>query len=139
MNKYLYHGSDIPNIKTLRPFKRSTPGAYRGREIPPAIYAADDPAYCLGHSISWGSDEGFKLGYYSNGPCVFEIPIEHKDRIMIPVYLYKVSSDKFKLLSDVEPLGHNYWALEPVEVLDVVEFPNVVEGFKKYNGIIKYI
>lgn len=136
---FVYHGSPNPNIEEFEPHKRYTPGAMQGQEIPPAIYAGDDPGYAAAHGFAWGSSEGMKLGYH-NEKLILEVPKEHVDRIEHKVYVYKLPSGSFELLDDVEPWGHNYWskvAVKPVEPPQ--EFTSVRQAVEHFGGEVKII
>lgn len=137
MEKYIWHGSTIPNIKTLEPRRRSTLGAL-GKDVPPAVYAGDDPAYCAAHAFAWGSAEGFNLYFDKNNKVVFEVPLKHKDGLQTKIYLYKVPTNRFVLLPNVSPKGHNFWSKEKVEVLSVEDFSNVAEGIEHYGDKVIY-
>jgi hypothetical protein len=135
---FLYHGSITPNLTILEPKKRYTPGTL-GKNIPTAVYAGDDPVYCIGHAIPWSSSEGFDLVYNDAGICVFTVPKDKKELLNQKVYLYTLSAKDFRLLPDVSPIGHNFWTHKKVKVLKVEEFENVFVAYKKFNGLIKYI
>ena len=137
MTNYLYHGSITPNIEILEPRKRYTPGAL-GKEVPPAVYAGDDPFYCIGHALPWSSKDGFDLGFDAHGKCVFYVPLDRKFLLNQEVYLYTVPKEKFMLLPNVAPNGHNYWSLDSVKTIKVKKFKTVFEAAEKLNGIILY-
>lgn len=134
---HLYHGSQTPNIKVLVPNKRSTPGAL-GKEVPPAIYAGDDKAYCAAHAFPWGSAEGFSLYFDKSNKVVFEVPVSEKERLNTKIYIYTVNADDFELLPTVSPKGHNFWSLNETTVLNVEEFTNVAEAITKFGGKVIY-
>ncbi len=134
----LYHGSIEPNIKILEPRKRYTPREL-GENVPPAIYASDEPAYCVAHAIPWESGEGFDLTFDEVGKVKFTAPKNYKDRLNQKIYIYEVPKEKFELLAGVSPKGHNYWSKYPVEVISVSMFRNVFEALDSYGGGIKYI
>ena len=134
---FLFHGTTSPSVEEFEPRNKSTPGIYKGKDVPDSVYAGDDPAYCAAHSFSWGSAEGFELGF-KEGKVVFVVPNDLSDRLNVKVYVYKIPSDKFELLEDVAPLGHNYWAQQKVKPVSFEEFNSVREAVEHYGGEVRY-
>lgn len=130
--KYLYHGSIVPDIKILEPHKRYTP---IGVDFE-AIYASPLMAYAVAHSFPWGSDEGFDLDVRDE-KVYFSVPARFKNRLQVPVYIYKISSDKFEYAEE-ELVGYTWYARTPIEVLDIISYPTIEEGFKTLGGIIEF-
>ncbi len=134
---FLYHGTTSFDVKKFEPRRRSTPGIYMDQEVPEAIYAGDDPAYCAAHSFPWSSNEGFQLGFI-DGKVVFIVPDELKDRLNVKVYVYKMPSDAFEELGDVEPKGHNFWSKQIVTPTSYEEFNSVSEAIEHYGGEVRF-
>ena len=132
--EFLYHGSNVPNIETIEPRKRYTPG---GQNVPERIYAGDLPAFAAAHSFPWGSNEGFDLST-ENGKVIFRVPNKFKDRLMQKVYLYKVSSDKFEWTTG-EGAGHTYHSQEATKPSDIEEFDSVQEAIEHFGGDVVYV
>ncbi len=88
---YLYHGSTIQNLKVLEPRKRFTPGEDFQEAV---IYATPVPAYAAAHAFPWSSDEGFDLETNDNIELI--VPSSRKERLGIPISIYKVSADSFE-------------------------------------------
>ena len=137
--EFVYHGSDQADIEEFEPRTRYTPGALQGQEMPPAIYAGDDPAYAAAHAFPWGSAEGFNLRYEA-GKVVLAVPEQLAHRLEQKVYIYKLSGDAFEVLPDVAPEGHNFWSkvhTKPVE--QPVAFDSVREAIEHFGGEIRII
>ncbi len=133
----LYHGTIVPNIKELEPRKRYTPGQI-DYDVPPAVYATDDPAYASAHAFPWGSNEGFDLYYDKQNILTFQVPKKYKSRLETEIFIYEVPEDKFTLLENVSPKGRNYWSLEKVVPITIMHYKSVEEAITKNNGIVKY-
>ena len=130
---FLYHGSITPNIESLEPRKRYTPG---GQNVPERIYAGDLPAFAAAHSFPWGSNEGFDLSV-ENGKVIFRVPANFKNRLMQKVYLYKVASNKFEWTSG-EGTGHTYHSEEATKPDEIQEFDTVQEAIEHFGGEVVY-
>lgn len=130
--KYLYHGSITADIEVLEPRRRYTP---QGVDIE-AVYATPLPAYAVAHSFPWGSEEGFDLDVIS-GVVNFVVPNEYKDRLLVPVYVYKISSNTFEFTKD-ELVGYTYHSLSPVKVISVQQYPSVKVALELLGANITY-
>lgn len=134
-SNYLYHGSTTKGIKLFEPRKRFTPGVL-GKNVPPAIYATDDPRYAAAHAFSWSSKEGFDT-YYEKNNLILEVPKKFQKRLDQKICIYTVPKESFELLKKVEPKGRNYWSLQQVKPLSIKCFNSVRDAFIYYGAIIK--
>ena len=133
--KFLYHGSNVPNIEVIEPRKRYTPGG--AQDVPERIYAGDLPAFAAAHSFPWGNDEGFNLSI-KNRKVIFKVPNKFKDRLMQKVYLYKIPSGKFEWTSE-EGTGHTYHSRETTKPDEIQEFNSAQEAIEHFGGEVVYI
>jgi hypothetical protein len=133
----LYHGSTTPDIKTLEPRKRYTPAAL-GKKAKPAIYAAADPAYAVGHGFPWSSDEGFDI-YEKDGTVVLMVPREMKGRLEQKIFVYALPARGFHLLKEDSPKSRIYLSHRRVKPIKAEGFDNVRKAMKYYGGKIKLI
>jgi diadenosine tetraphosphate (Ap4A) HIT family hydrolase len=128
--KFLYHGSSTDDIERLEPSLRYTPG--EELDSPASIYASDLPAFAAAHSFPWSSDEGIDL--YVDGTIVtLEILETHFDRLQKATYIYLVADNQFSLL-ECESSGHTFRTTQPVDCLQKISFPSVVEAIEHYGG-----
>jgi hypothetical protein len=132
--KYLYHGSTTQNIKILEPRKRYTP---QGKIDYFAIYATPLPAYAAAHSFPWSTDEGVGLDVDQSGVNL-SIPISLKERLQIPVSIYKVSSDNFRHTKE-ELTGYTWHTINPVEVIEEIKYPSVEIALRELGAKFQYI
>lgn len=130
---YLYHGSTVSDIKILEPRKRYTPANKIEFE---AIYASPNPGFAIAHSFPWTSNEGFDVETRTD-TIELIVPKVFKDRLDVPVYLYKVLSEKF-IHTKEERTGLTYHSIEPVTVVEVKGYESVEAAMKDAGGVIKY-
>ena len=132
--KYLYHASTTQNIKTLEPRKRYTP---QGKINYSAIYATPLPAYAVSHSFPWSTGEGVILNV-NNSIVYLSIPKSFKERLQVPISIYKLSSEGFKHTEE-EVTGHTWHTVNPVQVIEEVKYPSVEIALKELGVILQYI
>lgn len=132
--KYLYHGSTTQNIKTLEPKKRYTP---QGKIDHSAIYATALPAYAAAHSFAWSTDEGVGLDVDEKGVDL-SIPKSMKERLQVPVSIYKLSSEGFEHTKE-ELTGYTWHTVNPVEVIEEVKYPTVEIALKELGAKFQFI
>lgn len=132
--KYLYHGSITQNIKILEPRKRYTP---QGKIDYSAIYATSLPAYAAAHSFPWSTDEGVRLDVCENSVDL-SIPKSLKDRLQVPISIYKLSSEGFEHTKE-ELTGYTWHTIHPVEVIEEIRYPSVEIALKELGVKFQYI
>ena len=142
MASVVFHGSNSRGIEEFKLRRRFVPGV-EGDAAPPAVYASDDPAYAAGHSFPWTSSDGIDLGFcrdeFQREQVVLSVPEKLLERLKQPVFLYTLLGERFQLLPNVSPIGHNYRCLRTVKAIDVVEFDSVTEAVAYYGGKIEVI
>ena len=131
---YLYHGSTTQNIKTLEPRKRYTP---QGRIGYAAIYATPLPGYAATHSFPWSSDEGVILDI-GDVKIFFSIPEKLRERLQLPISIYKVSSENFQHTKE-ELTGYTWHTINPVEVLEEKKYESVEIALKELGVDFRYV
>ncbi len=131
---YLYHGSTTQNIKTLEPRKRYTP---QGRIDYKAIYATPLPGFAATHSFPWSSDEGVGLDV-GDVKIFFTIPEKLRERLQVPISIYKVSSENFKDTVE-EVTGYTRHTTQPTEVLEEKQYTSVEAALTELGVDFKYV
>ncbi len=87
----LYHASTAQNLKKLEPRHRSSP---QGMISYDAIFASASEAYSACHSFLWDTREGVILKV-ENNIVYFSIPLSFKERLQVPISMYKISDKNF--------------------------------------------
>lgn len=131
--EYLYHGSVVQNIKILEPRKRHTPSATIDFS---AIYATPLPAYAVTHSFPWTSDEGFDVNV-TNGKVEMIVPKEYRERLQVPISIYKVFATDFVHTKDEES-GYTWHATCSVPVLEEAKYGSVEDALNKLGCALKF-
>ncbi len=131
---HLYHGSTTQNIKVLEPRKRYTP---QGKIDYSAIYATPLPGYAATHSFPWSTDEGVGLDVDESGISL-SIPKNLKDRLQVPISIYKVSAEGFEQTKE-ELTGYTWHTINPVQVLEEIKYSSVENALIELDVEFKYI
>ena len=134
--EFLYHGTNVPDIEEFEPKKRLMPGNIKGN-IPPRIYAGDNPAFASTFSFPWFTNEGFELSVDDVGKVIFNVPTKLKYRLNQPVYLYKMPSDKFELTPG-ENTGHSYHTENKIKPVEIKTFESVQAAIENYGGVVNF-
>ncbi len=134
MNNFLYHGSAVQNLKVLEPRKRYTPA---GKIEYSAIYATPLLPYAIAHSFPWSSDEGVGLDIVKDNISI-SIPKAIKDRLKVPISVYKISSENFELTKE-EETGYTWHSTKPVQVLEEIKYESVEEALKEVGAVVEYV
>lgn len=129
---FLYHGSVTSEIKELEPRHRHTPYEEAGYRI----YASHSPAFSAAHGFSWSSEEGFDT-YEKNGQIVLKVPKRLKERLNVPIHIYKVPSATFSKTIQ-ETTGFTWDSAEKVCPVGVERFNSVIEAVEHFGGKIVY-
>lgn len=127
----------VPDLQKLEPRKRYCPGElidrFQGKpNVPPAIYATDDPACAAAHSFDWNTSQGFDLSYEGDR-IVLVVPEKFKDKLKQKIYIYKIPAKEFEQFMD-----RNYWSLKAVKVLGVEVFESVERAVVHFGGKVRY-
>lgn len=130
---FLYHGSLTSDIAEFEPRERHKPD----ENIGPRVYATQMPAWAAAHSWDWSSDEGINLEI-KNEKVILEVPSKFKDRLNVPIYIYKLPSDSFNILSG-EGSGKTFSSTEKVRPLEVERFNSVNEAVEHFGGEVVYM
>lgn len=138
LTQAIYHGTVQQGLKTIKPFKRYTPGgADIADSIPPRIYATFEPAYAVAHSFPWSTDDGVDIAIKA-GVVTILIP-EHKRSVLEqPVCIYSLPSDTFVFTKE-EETGLTYHSDTEVTVIRSQCFGSVSEAMENFGGKIKFI
>lgn len=131
---YLYHGSTTQNIQTLEPRKRYTP---QGAIDFSAIYATPSPAYAATHAFPWSSDDGVGLDIDEGGVHI-SIPARMKERLSVPVSIYKISSENFEHTKE-ELTGYTWHTTHPVSVIEEMQCSSVEKAFEALGVKYRYV
>lgn len=134
MNNFLYHGSNIQDLKILEPRKRYTPA---GKIEYSAIYATPLLPYAMAHSFPWSSDDGVGLDIIKDNISI-SIPKSLRERLTVPISIYKISSENFELTKE-EETGYTWHSTKPAEVLEEIKYASVEEALKDVGAEIEYI
>lgn len=129
---FVYHGSDAGTIEDFEPRKRFTPA----EDVGELVYASDLPAFAAAHSFPWGTDEGFDLSI-NDGRIIFRVPVQFKERLMIPVFVYKLSSEQFDWNAQ-ESTGHTLSSARQVKPSSIEQFSSVEEAIRHFGGEVIY-
>ncbi len=132
--QHLYHGSTTQGLQTLEPRKRYTPGGVIEYS---AIYATPIAAYAAAHSFPWSTDEGVGLDITEKGVDI-SIPEKLRERLQVPVSLYKISSENFKHTKE-EDTGYTWHAIVPVTVLEEIKYPSAETALKELGATLEYV
>lgn len=133
MNNFLYHGSTVQNLKVLEPRKRYTPA---GKIEYSAIYATPLLPYAIAHSFPWSSDEGVGLDIIKDNISI-SIPKAIKDRLKVPISVYKISSENFELTKE-EETGYTWHSTKPAQVLEEIKYESVEEALKEVGSEVEF-
>ena len=138
LTQVIYHGTVQQGLKTIKPFKRYTPGgAAIADSIPPRIYATFEPAYAVAHSFPWSTDDGVDITIEA-GVVTILIP-EHKRSVLEqPVCIYTLPSNTFVFTKE-EETGLTYHSDTEVPVINAQCFDTVIEAMENFAGKIKFI
>lgn len=126
---FLYHGSTTSNIKILEPRHRYSPA---GKIEYDAIYATPMKGYAVAHSFPWSTDEGVDLDIV-DGKVAFAVPESFKERLQVPISIYKISSENFAHTKE-EETGRTWHTTKPVHVIDEEKFESVEIALKKFGA-----
>jgi hypothetical protein len=132
--EFLYHGSTAQGIKTLEPKKRFTPS---GAIDYSAIYASRSAAFAVCHSFPWSSDEGIDIEIKDNRVQLI-IPTQLRARLEVPISLYKISAAGFERTQE-EKTGYTWDTVVPVEVVEEIQYSDVLEALKKNGASVRYV
>jgi len=130
---YLYHGSATQHLKTLEPRKRYTP---QGKIDYASIYATPLAGYAATHSFPWSSDEGVILNV-DGGRITFSIPSALKERLQVPISIYKISNENFRHTTE-ETTGLTWNTVEPVEILEEKQYESVESALRELGVYFNY-
>lgn len=131
---HLYHGSTIQNLTTLIPHNRYSPA---GAISYGAIYATPSTAFAATQAFPWSSDEGIDVEINENKMTLL-IPLSMKDRLLVPISIYKVSVDTF-IHTKEEYTGYTWHTTVPIEVIEEVKYESVLDAFEKLGVEVKYV
>lgn len=131
---HLYHGSTTQNLKTLEPRKRYVPAGKIDYE---AIYATPLPAYAAVHSFPWSSEEGIGLEI-KDEKVILDIPEKLKNRLNVPISIYKVSAEGFEHTKE-EEMGLTWHTIKSVKVLKEEKYESVESAIYELGGEIEFI
>jgi hypothetical protein len=131
--QYLYHGSTTQNLKRLEPRKRYSPA---GKIDYSAIYATPLPAYAAAHSFPWSSDEGVGLDVTEKG-VELSVPKKMKDRLQVPISIYKLASDGFRYTKE-EETGYTWHTIVPVDIIEEKKYPTVETALHELGARLDY-
>lgn len=118
----------------LRPHKRYTPSDAITYE---AIYATPLPAFAAAHSFPWSTKEGVHLEV-SNGQVIFILPKEFKERLQVPISIYKIPINTF-LQTQEEKTGYTWHTTSAVEIIEETKYSNVEEALILLGAELTYI
>jgi predicted peroxiredoxin len=136
--KPIYHGTIKKNLKTIKPFKRYTPGGESlADSIPARIYATYIPAYAAAHSFPWSSDDGVDI-FFEGETVTLIVPEEKKEILEQEICIYTLPDDGF-ILTTEEAMNLTYHSEKEITPIEMRCFQNVPEAMKKYGGVIKFI
>lgn len=138
MNKVLYHGSPEGNIQKFELRKNTTPGIL-GKDVKPAIYATDILVYAVAFGFPWSSNnDEVELSFLENGKVELIVPEKIRARLREKVYVYVFDATKFELIPNADPINHNFWTHEEIDILDKIEFESVEIALKALGSEVKY-
>lgn len=131
---FLYHGSTTQNLKILEPRKRYTPA---GKIEYAAIYATPLIPFAIAHSFPWSSDDGIGLDVIKDNISI-SVPKNLKDRLQVPISIYKISNEGFELTKE-EETGYTWHSINPTKVIEEIKFSSVEEALKQLGSKLEYI
>jgi ABC-type dipeptide/oligopeptide/nickel transport system ATPase component len=131
---YLYHGSTTSGIKVLEPSHRYSPA---GKIEYNAIYATPMKAYAAAHSFPWSSDEGVNLDVVE-GKVIFAVPQNFRERLQVPISIYKVSLENFVHTKE-EETGRTWHTTQATPVLEEEKYKSVAIALQKLGVELSYI
>ncbi len=117
---YLYHASTVQNLKTLEPRHRSSPHDDFKVEV---IFASPLAAYSACHSFLWETSEGVVLKV-ENSEINFSIPENFKERLQVPISIYKISDENF-MHTNEEVTGQTWHTVQPTDVIEEIKYESV--------------
>ncbi len=129
----LYHGSTQEIAGEIEPRNRFTPAEGMGTRV----YASDLPAFAVGHAFPWHSGEGIDLSI-NNGKVTLTVPIQYKERLVIPVFIYKISSENFRVTAE-EQTGHTFDSDSPIKTESRESFPDIKTAMEHFGGTVVYV
>ena len=134
-SKILYHGSQTPNLKVLKPNPHN---AVNKRAV---VFATPDIRFAL--AMMYGSGDALAVGYFINTETheeemyIDELQPDTLKLLEAPGYLYEVSAEGFyqdPALSHVELVKDT-----AVEIIRTTRIENILDELKKHNiSIIEY-
>lgn len=131
--EYLYHGSVAQGLKRLEPRKRFTPA---GKIEYAAIYATPNPLVAAAHAFPWSSEEG--IDFAVDGSRVeLTVPVHLKHKLEVPISIYKVSAEPFRLTSE-EETGQTWDTRQEVDVIEEKTYPSVLKAFQVLGGSVRF-
>ena|SRR5680860_457543 len=136
--KPIYHGTTQKGLKTIKPFKRYTPGGEEiADSIPPRIYATHEPSYAVAHSFPWSSDDGVDI-LIEDGIVTIVVPSGKQSVLKQEICVYTLPDDTF-VFTDEEEMGLTYHSTEVIEPIEHQCFKSVTEAMEKIGGKIRLI
>lgn len=130
---FLFHGSLTGDIEELEPRERHKPEESIGARV----YATPFPAWAAAHSWDWSSEDRVDTRI-KNGKVVLIIPKHLKEKLFVPVYIYKVPSESFNKTGK-EFTGNTYDSVQKIKPVSVEKFNSVIEAIQYFDGEISYI
>ena len=134
-SKILYHGSQIPDLKVLRPNPHN---AVNKRAV---VFATSDIRFAL--AMMYGTGDEVAVGYFVNTETheeemyIDELQPDKLKLLASPGYLYEVSAEGFyqdPALSHVELVKDT-----EVEIIRMTRVENILDELKKHKiSIVKY-
>ena len=133
--KNLYHGSQTPNLKILKPNPHN---AVNKRSV---VFATSDVRFAL--AMMYGTGDELAVGYFINTETreeemyIDELQPNKLQLLEAPGYLYEVSSEGFyqdPALSHVELVKDS-----EIKVIRMTKIENILNELKKYKiSIVRY-
>lgn len=132
--QFLYHASPVQGLTTLKPQKRFAP---EGMVIDSAIYASPKIEFAATHGFTWTTDEGIDLSIY-DGKITLTIPKDMRDRLLIPLSIYKISDEDFVKTVE-ETTGLTWHTEKTVAVINETKFASAEDALAELGVDVHYI
>jgi len=132
--KYLYHGSDIQNLKILKPKNNSTHDKSKINRV----YVADTKQIASAFTFRWDDSTGIKCGWVGNDSklITLEIPKNFLYLLDKPCSIYTVSP---KFFTRSTGGFEEYYTTQQINVVSEEQFNSSKEAIEKYKCRIKII
>lgn len=78
------------------------------------------------------------MQFLDNGKVELIVPEQIRARLKEKVYVYVFDSSKFEIIKDADPINHNFWTHEEIDILDKIEFESVEIALKSLGSKVKY-